>query len=175
MLREFFLIGDGTVAETGRVVVGHGLLVVGIEVVDEQHAFDGVALLVEFAEDVHQVFGNGFVAHHLSRPCLSVFPNMHQAQVAQVFAWDGAVLGVGLSLHALENMVGDGFCPEEEVHAEALHVVLADANARFPLLYGLIAAHLLLCHTCCGYREEQQHCDNFVEVECLHGCKDKQI
>ena len=66
MTREASGTGDKTEVEGGRVVVHHRSLIVGIVLIHQNHALNGIARLVELAEDVEQVVSNVLVADELA-------------------------------------------------------------------------------------------------------------
>jgi 3-oxoacyl-[acyl-carrier-protein] synthase III len=88
-------------------------LVVGTEVVDQLHAFNRVALSVEFAEYLDQVVGDSFVAYHLAYADVAVAVVVGQEEVAQIGPWDSAIGGVGQSTHALLGAFRNFFGAEQ--------------------------------------------------------------
>lgn len=104
----------------------------------EGDALDFVALLVELAEDVEEVVGYGLVADDFTQLGLSFDVAMEHAKVAQSAAWNGAVLLVGLALHATEYGVGDGECLETGVEAVGADGFVANDGCGGPLAEGLL-------------------------------------
>ena len=62
MFGEFLRARDGTVAETGSIVVAHRLLIIRLIVINQSDLLNWIACLIELAKDIHQVLGNRFVA-----------------------------------------------------------------------------------------------------------------
>lgn len=124
MLRQLLRSGNGAKAEARRVVGSHGALVVSLKVVNELHAADGIAGVVELSEDVEQVVGNQFVADELALMHASVGIVVQHAQIAEVLSADGASVGEGPSSHALECSLSDG------VGREALVLLLSAGRER---------------------------------------------
>ena len=124
---------DDAEVEAGGVVGCHAALVVAIVVVDEGDALDFVALLVELTEDVEEVGSYGFVADDLAQLSAAVDVAMQHTEVAQGGAWNGAVLLVGLALHATEDGVGDGGGLEAGVEAVGADGFVADDGCGGPV------------------------------------------
>ena len=104
--------GYGAVAEAGGVVGPHAALVVGIVVVDELHAPDGIAVVVELTENGEQVGGDGLVADELAPEDAPLAVVVEHAEVAQVGGPDVRVGTVRPSADAPQQVVADGLCPE---------------------------------------------------------------
>ena len=81
--REFGASRRDAVVERRGVVGRHRSLVVCAVVVDEAHPLDGVVGVVELAQDLRDVVGNGPIDYHLAddAPALRVF--VETEQVAQ--------------------------------------------------------------------------------------------
>ena len=92
------------------------ICIIGIIVVNELHARDGIAGLIQLSEDVDEILGNGFVAHHLSLMNLSINIIVEHLQIAQVSARNGAIMREGPSLHANEHPVADSIDGETRFH-----------------------------------------------------------
>ena len=103
MCGEFLAAVDNPIAETRGVVGLHGTLIVGIIVVDELDAPDGVSLPVEFLEDADEILCDGLVADEFSLLCVAVEVAVGQRQQTQVVPIDGASLGPRLPLHACKH------------------------------------------------------------------------
>jgi hypothetical protein len=108
VLGELLRAADGPETETAGVVVAHGTLVGGIVVVDETHALNGVAGLVELAEDGDEVGGNGAMADELSAMGTALTVDMGHGEVAEVAERNRARGRIALALHALVHGGGDG-------------------------------------------------------------------
>ena len=105
--REFLGTVDHTVAETRRVIGLHRPFVVGIEVVDESDAGDGVVLAVEFAEDVEEILRDALVADDLA-PCgVAMKVSVEHPDEAKTASADAAAVWEGLALHAGKDRIAD--------------------------------------------------------------------
>ena len=109
---------DGAITETAGVVGAHLALVVGIVVVGQTDALDGVVGLVELTEDGQQLGGYQTVTDEFALMGLIVVVPMEHAQVAQVAALDIGIGHVGLSLHLLPYAVGNRLSGETFLRME---------------------------------------------------------
>ena len=134
VVRQFLAAGNLAEVEAGSVVVGHGAFVVGIVFINESHLLYTVTSLVELAEDVEQVLGNGFVADELTHLGMTVLIDMQHAEVAQVIGRHGAVALEGLEPDALEYLVSDGGGGEATVDVDLAQGGGAEHLAGLPLL-----------------------------------------
>ena len=134
VVRQFLTAGNLAEVEARSVVVGHGALVVGIIFINESNLLYTVTCLVEFAEDVEQVLGNGFVANELTHLGMSVLIDMQHAEVAQVIGRYGAVALERLEPDALEDLVSDGGGCEATVDVDLAQGGGAEHLAGLPLL-----------------------------------------
>lgn len=130
---EFLRACHGAVAETGGVVGGHRRLVLSAIVVDEHHALDGVAGVVELAEDGHEIVGDAAVTDEFAELDMAVERAVKQAQVAQVGTRDAAVGGERFAVNALEGGVVYLVDGETLVQSERLHGLFGNPCARLPL------------------------------------------
>ena len=108
MLGELGGAGNPAVAEAGGVIIAHRPLVVGLVVINQTDALDGIFLTVELAEDVQKVIGNRLVADHLTHMLLLLGIIVRQAQIAEVLAAKGAAFRPGAALHPQEDRIGNG-------------------------------------------------------------------
>ena len=109
---------DGAITETAGVVGAHLALVVGIVVVGQTDALDGVVGLVELTEDGQQLGGYQTVTDEFALMGLIVVVPMEHPQVAQVAALDIGIGHVGLSLHLLPYAVGNRLSGETFLRME---------------------------------------------------------
>ena len=107
VIGELLRVGHVAVAEAAGVVVAHLPLVVGIVVVGQSDALDGVVAGVELTEDGDELVGNQFVADELALVRLVVVVPVAHTDVSEVAAGDMGIVDVGLALHALPDGVGD--------------------------------------------------------------------
>ena len=107
MLGEFLGARDGTIAETGGIVVAHRLLIISIIVIDRTYLLDGVARLIELAEDIHQILGNGLVADQFPLVHFSLGIHMEHLDMAQVTTRHSTTLRIGFPLHPGKERVAD--------------------------------------------------------------------
>ena len=103
VIGELLRIGHVAVAKAAGVVVLHLSFVVGIVVVGQADALDGVVGVVELAEDGDELVGNQAVTDELALVGLVVVVPMEKLQVSEVGALDMRILVVGLALHPLPN------------------------------------------------------------------------
>ena len=94
---------NGAEAEARGVVGRHRLLVVSIIVIDQLHALDGIAGLIELLEDVDEIVGDALVAHQLASVFTALGIVVHDGEMTQVGTGDGAILGERATLHVGED------------------------------------------------------------------------
>ena len=123
-------VGYEAEVEGGGVVGAHGTLVVGIPMVDKEHALYGVTGTVELPEDVEHDVGNLLVDDHLADEGAAVDVGMQAAQIAQGGAWRGALRAVGLAVHDAEDGVGEHAGAEERLPAAPLDDAVGHHVAR---------------------------------------------
>ena len=107
VIGELLRVGHVAVAEAAGVVVAHLSLVVGIVVVGQPDALDGVVVGVELAEDGNEFVGNELVADELALVRTVVVVPVEHTEVSEIGAGDMGILDVGLALHAEPDGVGD--------------------------------------------------------------------
>ena len=77
--------------------------VVGPIVINQPNTLDGIALAIEFAEDIEQVVGNSFVAHHLAYMFMALGIDVRQTEIAQFRTGHGTTFGIGVAAHTLKD------------------------------------------------------------------------
>ena len=105
VFRQLVAAADSAETETRGIVSPHRLLVVGIVVVDETHALNGIVGMVELAENINQVLCDGFVTHQLTLLHLSTGIVVEHAQIAQVTTRNATSHGKRAALHAKKHCV----------------------------------------------------------------------
>ena len=123
---EFGAARRDAVVERRGVVGRHRSLVVCAVVVDEAHPLDGVVGVVELAQDLQDVVGNGPIDYHLAddAPALRVF--VETEQVAQFLSRHTATLLVGPPPHPFKHRVADLGNREKTAHTPSGHNLFAD-------------------------------------------------
>lgn len=112
VLRQFFRTCYSSVVEARRVVVIHRCHVIGIVVVNQLHALNGVVGIIQFAEYLNQIVGYVLMANHLASHYPSVGCVVQQLQITQLGAWQCAVGFVRLSVYACKELVVYGLLAE---------------------------------------------------------------
>ena len=100
--------GDGAITEATGVVVAHLELVVGIVLIGQTDALDGVVGAIELAEDGEQLVGDELIAYQFALMGLLIVIPMEHAQIAQVGTLDVGIGHIGLALHLLPHGIGHG-------------------------------------------------------------------
>lgn len=100
VLRQFLRACYCSVVEARRVVMIHRCHVVGIVVVNQLHALNGVVGIIQFAEYLNQIVGYILMANHLASHYPSINCVVQQLQIAQLGARQCAVGFVRLSVYA---------------------------------------------------------------------------
>lgn len=90
----------------------HRCHVVGIVVVNQLHALNGVVGIIQFAEYINQIVGYVLMANHLASHYPSVGCVVQQLQITQLGAWQCAVGFVRLSVYACKELVVYGLLAE---------------------------------------------------------------
>ena len=107
MVGQFLRVGYIPITETTGVVVAHLPFVIGIILVSQADALDGVVLCIEFTEDSQQFVGNEPVAHEFPPMGLLVIVPVEHLQVAEVAALHMGVGMPGPALHLRPDAVRD--------------------------------------------------------------------
>ena len=113
-------VRHGTIAEATGIVGTHLTFIVGIIVVGEGNALDGIMGLVKFTEDGKKFGGNAFIADEFTLMGASVVVIMKHTEITQVCALD---MGIGLitaTLHELPDAIRDGLSSESHRKCLAL-------------------------------------------------------
>ena len=121
------------IIEAGRIVRCHRQFIVGPETVNEEHALNGVTLLVETAEYADEAEGDIAMAYHLAEPDAAFGIAMEETQITQCGNIYTATLGQAAPLHQTENAVGDFDGFETAVFAIRRHCPCADNLPDAPL------------------------------------------
>ena len=119
--------------EARRVVGRHGTVVIAVVDIRQSHAFDGIPLMIELAEDGGKVLRDTPVTHHFSQDDASFGIAVEQAEIAEVGTRDGAALPVGLPHHASEYAVGDVHGHEAVFLTICRYAPLVHHRSRLPL------------------------------------------
>lgn len=106
----------------------HRCHVVGIVVVNQLHALNGVVCIIQFAEYLNQIVGYVLMANHLASHYPSVNCVVQQLQIAQLGARQCAVGFVRLSVYA---------CKELAVYCLLAEVMFKSIFLDFCYIYGL--------------------------------------
>ena len=128
VLRQFLRACYCSVVEARRVVMIHRCHVVGVVVVNQLHALNGVVGIIQFAEYLNQIVGYVLMTNHLASHYPSVSCVVQQLQIAQLGAWQGAVGFVRLSVYA---------CKELAVYGLLAEVMFKSIFLDFCYIYGL--------------------------------------
>lgn len=128
VLRQFLRACYCSVVEARRVVMIHRCHVVGVVVVNQLHALNGVVGIIQFAEYLNQIVGYVLMTNHLASHYPSVCCVVQQLQIAQLGAWQGAVGFVRLSVYA---------CKELAVYGLLAEVMFKSIFLDFCYIYGL--------------------------------------
>ena len=99
--------------ETGGIVGQHGRFVIAVIVVDKPHPLDGIAGVIQGAEYLQEVVGNGPVGDHLTDQCPAGEVFVQDSEIAEVLHRNGAAVLVGPAGHPGEDRAVDG-CGGEE-------------------------------------------------------------
>ena len=134
VLRQFLRACYCSVVEARRVVMIHRCHVVGVVVVNQLHALNGVVGIIQFAEYLNQIVGYVLMTNHLASHYPSVSCVVQQLQIAQLGAWQGAVGFVRLSVYA---------CKELAVYCLLAEVMFKSVFLDFCHAYGLSGLPML--------------------------------
>ena len=112
----------------------HRCHVVGIVVVNQLHALNGVVCIIQFAEYLNQIVGYVLMANHLASHYPSVSCVVQQLQIAQLGARQCAVGFVRLSVYA---------CKELAVYGLLAEIMVESIFLDFCYVYGLSCLPML--------------------------------
>lgn len=112
----------------------HRCHVVGIVVVNQLHALNGVVCIIQFAEYLNQIVGYVLMANHLASHYPSVNCVVQQLQIAQLGARQCAVGFVRLSVYACKELAVYGLLAEIMVESIFLDFCYAYGLSCLPML-----------------------------------------
>ena len=108
MIREMLGAGDGAITEATGVVVAHLELIVGIVLIGQADALDGVVGAIELAEDGEQLVGDELIAYQFALMGLLTFLPFYFFLVSLDI--NATLSGLGIETHATEGIDGSGGC-----------------------------------------------------------------
>ena len=134
VLRQFFRTCYSSVVEARRVVMIHRCHVVGIVVVNQLHALNGVVGIIQFAEYLDQIIGYVLMANHLASHYPSVGCVVQQLQIAQLGAWQCAVGFVRFAVYSGKELAVYGLLAEVMFKSVFLDFGYAYGLSGLPML-----------------------------------------